>query len=132
MKKKLKPCPLCGRKGSLAYYTNSKYPEGEYVIECDGVNRDGIEHGAYCGFSVRGSQTLEKAIARWNRRTDYPELKVCPCCGGKARIAWRELPDDPDGVYWVECINPKCFAETVSSSNVEDVIKIWNRRNNDE
>lgn len=59
------------------------------------------------------------------------ELKPCPFCGGKARLFVST---------GVRVLCTKCSATTrilvdserVATSAIEDVIKAWNRRTNDE
>lgn len=59
------------------------------------------------------------------------ELKPCPFCGGKARL----FVSNGVRVFCTKCdlttrISVDC--ERIETSAVEDVIKAWNRRVNDE
>ena len=72
------------------------------------------------------------AARRWTEVQTMIELKPCPFCGGKARLFVSN---------GVRVLCPECGATTrilvdserIETSAVEDVIKAWNRRkNNDE
>ena len=72
------------------------------------------------------------AARRWTEVQIMIELKSCPFCGGKARLFVSN---------GVRVLCPKCGATTrilvdgerVETNAVENVIKAWNRRkNNDE
>lgn len=53
------------------------------------------------------------------------ELRSCPFCGGKARLAHNCMTDYGDS-YWVEC--EECLAETYEEPNEKIVINKWNKR----
>lgn len=61
------------------------------------------------------------------------ELKPCPFCGGEANIVKRKFKSGfypSGGTYYVHCKN--CFITTQPRRTQKYVIKIWNRRTNDE
>ena len=117
---KLLPCPMCGGKTHLSWYYDGD--KETVVAECENID---------CLMAVAGSKTPEEAIRRWNTRIEATELKVCPFCGSGAELIRYECEDygDPD-MYEVRCRNSRCQAHTVTSSNVEDVIRLWNCRIN--
>ena len=57
-----------------------------------------------------------------NHALEQPDLYQCPFCGGKASLEY----DERISMYYVTCKN--CKVETDVSSNKDDVIKKWNRR----
>lgn len=114
----LLPCPFCGGKACLARYISD---DGEEIAaECENIE---------CLMSVHGALTPEEAVKRWNRRVDITGLKACPFCGSEAEIVKHEAEDESEvDMYEVKCRNPQCCAETVTSSDIKDVIPIWDRR----
>lgn len=55
------------------------------------------------------------------------ELKPCPFCGGRAFIAENE---ELEFLPWVICSD--CGCETNCFRTVEEAIKAWNRRTNEQ
>lgn len=101
----------------MAWYAHA---EEQIVAECE---------NPFCLSGVCGSQTAEEAVRRWNRRVMMCELKACPFCGGQAELT--KFDNGECDMYTVQCKNPECQAETTASNKAEDVISIWNRRNNE-
>ena len=61
------------------------------------------------------------------------ELKPCPFCGGEASLIKRKFKVGfypSGGTYYVHC--KVCLVTTQPRQKSEDVIKVWNRRANDE
>ena len=54
---------------------------------------------------------------KWLSKERVPELKPCPCCGGEAVLA-------DTGVYCNDC----GIGTTFGVKTIEDAIKTWNRR----
>jgi Lar family restriction alleviation protein len=52
------------------------------------------------------------------------ELKLCPFCGGEARII--DLEDPEYKYYQIRC--SKCMCKTESHLGMEETIAAWNRR----
>ena len=112
----VKACPFCGSEDiRIARYSDS---EGGYIaVECRNTE---------CQMSVSGV-TKAEAIERWNSRAgDSPALKACPFCGSPAEISRNDSDYEP--MYTVNCSNSECQAQTVSSSDVQDVTAIWDKR----
>lgn len=60
------------------------------------------------------------------------ELKPCPFCGRKSII---EHWSSDGAMYMVKCNNPDCLIPVTSypaGHNLDEVMKEWNRRANDE
>lgn len=84
MKKKLLPCPLCGRKAKLVRLTNS------INISCVG-NDDGS-----CAIVLFGGSEPESSLRdQWNTR-----VVCCKNCGGEARL-WKS--SHPLQAYCKKC-----------------------------
>ena len=113
----LLPCPFCGGDAHLAWYNNG---DKQIVAECE---------NPHCMSAVCGSETPEEAVARWNNRVKTDGLKRCPFCGSGAKL--EKFNNGECDEYIVQCQNPHCQAETTCSDEAEDVIAIWNRRNNE-
>ena len=60
----LLPCPFCGGKAELDSYENAPPHTDSFRVECPD-----------CEATFDYLDTLEKAIAAWNRRTPVPEPK---------------------------------------------------------
>lgn len=118
MNNQLLPCPFCGGDAHLAWYN---YGEEHVVVECENFN---------CLSAVCGAKTPEEAVKRWNSRMKENNLKRCPFCGGVARL--EHFDNGECEMYQVKCKNPQCQAETPTYNESEDVISIWNNRNNQE
>ncbi len=114
----LLPCPFCGGDAHLAWYS---YGARQILAECE---------NPYCLSAVCGSITAEEAVSRWNNRAKNNGLKPCPFCGSYAIL--EKFNNGECDMYTVQCSNPKCQAETITSNKAEDVIAIWNRRSNTE
>lgn len=57
------------------------------------------------------------------------ELKLCPCCGGKAKVLHYETYTiDFASMYKHYAICLKCKANTDLKASIEDAIEAWNRR----
>ena len=113
MNEYLKPCPFCGGKKNVV----ESYSAGYYTVQCKTLG---------CLMSVKGA-TREEAISSWNKRAgDAPALKRCPFCGSPAEISRNDSDYEP--MYTVNCSNSECQAQTVSSSDVQDVTAIWDKR----
>ena len=62
----------------------------------------------------------ERYILKFEPKPKEPEMKPCPCCGGKAgteEVAWD---------WVVEC--EKCQLSTRAYPTPEEAVKAWNRR----
>ena len=79
--------------------------------------------------AVCGSETPKEAVARWNNRAKTDGLKPCPFCGVQAEL--KKFDNGECDMYTVQCKNPECQAETTASNKAEEVINIWNRRNDE-
>lgn len=63
------------------------------------------------------------------------KLKPCPFCGEEPYLQFRESDKTLlDVEFYVECANPYCGVEPVTSGfeTEEDAIAAWNRRAGDE
>lgn len=60
------------------------------------------------------------------------ELLPCPFCGGRAFI--KEFVDNCEKLYLVGCSNSECmgFDTTYGKTTVEEAIKAWNTRADDD
>jgi Lar family restriction alleviation protein len=59
------------------------------------------------------------------------ELKLCPFCGGVAKIRRQYVEDYfPNGAmfYWVQCKKSNCDARTDSKKSKTAAVARWNRR----
>lgn len=56
------------------------------------------------------------------------KLKPCPFCGGEAKM--HPTSSAAHGVYWARCI--ECGVETRASYILDDAVKAWNRRADNE
>ncbi len=117
MSRMLLPCPFCRGDAHLAWYNNS---DKQIVAECG---------NPHCMSAVCGSETAEEAVKRWNKRVKIPQLKECPFCGWRAEL--EHFYNGECEMYEVRCQNPQCEAETTISNKAEDVMNIWNMRNNE-
>jgi len=77
---------------------------------------------------------LEKAQNQrpWYETKYEDKIKPCPSCGSKAQIKNHDR-DDPEvgldfGVYNIECLNCHMQTKRVESNEINDIIKVWNRR----
>ena len=56
------------------------------------------------------------------------ELKLCPFCGGKAKLSWTLLIMG-ERRYFIRCV--QCELEMALSDTKTEAIKAWNRRANE-
>lgn len=55
------------------------------------------------------------------------KIKPCPCCGSKAK-AFK----DYHGNHLIQCTNAICGIKTLTHYYIDEALKVWNRRiNND-
>ncbi|MBR0044286.1 MAG: Lar family restriction alleviation protein, partial [Synergistaceae bacterium] len=103
MNKILKPCPVCGGKGELAFYSPHGRPP-YVIVECWGHNEEPL-----CFCRTGEHKTMHAAVKAWNRRTGKERimidgLKTCPCCGEHPVIRKAYDPDFGIEGYIVICL----------------------------
>ena len=90
--------------------------DGEYIIKGCG----------FCKYYDKGTdeypcvECKERYILKFEPKPKEPEMKPCPCCGGKAgteEISWD---------WVVECEN--CQLSTRAYPTPEEAAKAWNTR----
>ncbi len=55
-------------------------------------------------------------------------LKLCPFCGGKAKVI-KQNHREYKPTYYVRCTSFSCRVETPQKQSETEAIAIWNRRN---
>ena len=106
MKKKLKPCPICGARAELNVSPVDENFTQVFCPDCGASNVWGYD-----------------AVQRWNKRNKII-IQACPICGTRA-----ECHHTYDDAWVVQC--PKCYLTIRAEKNHEEAIAAWNRRPND-
>jgi hypothetical protein len=73
-----------------------------------------------CPTNKEGRYDCRGGFYRWCNAEHVPEVKPCPCCGGKAEIIEIEPM-----IQYVSCT--QCIMQT-NTGRKNEVIKAWNRR----
>lgn len=76
-----------------------------------------------CPTDKNGCHDCKGGFKEWCNAEHIPELKPCPCCGGKVKIIEIEPM-----IQYVSCT--QCIMQT-NTGRKNEVIKAWNRRVND-
>ena len=98
---KLKKCPCCpSGKGEAVEIA------GMWIVRCN-----------VCGITTQLRDTLEEAVADWNRRET---VKTCPCCGWDLDTR-RELPPYAKAIRLMNA-----FFETVKELDETQFMQIMN------
>ena len=116
----LKPCPFCGKLGSIKTYVCKRILPNTalFTVECEN-----------CKASVPWEYFIENAIKNWNMRTtditDDEPLKLCPFCKHEAKFFLNCKPEEKV-MFMVGCL--LCGAKTPHYSKIEEAKNAWNRR----
>lgn len=137
--KKLKPCPFCG--GETKIDNRGEYCYGIVCISCGAKSPDfqtetnAIKSWNDYANDLLKTEQIEPEISLdgihpdlINRllepKRNYPELKPCPFCNGKAKVEESKF-----GFNHISC--ESCGA-MITAFYMGDLIKAWNRRVEDE
>lgn len=70
------------------------------------------------------------------QRNNYPKLRNCPFCGENEVVVDKTLVsfEPKEYMYRICCANTRCpvTVETNLCHNIEDAVKAWNRRSDND
>lgn len=82
-----------------------------------------VAYTQYCGRCKHDAIAIMDEFT-WLDMVYEIELKPCPFCGGKAKVA--SGIHEGGKYHWVECT--ECYGRSVGNSLEDEAISAWNRR----